>query len=328
MNHSEALPIHVKIVVALDVLPVALTIIGNSMFLVTLLKSRSLHTPSNFLLGMLCCSDLLVGVVVQPLFLINTQSTGQCYPFDITSSIYYYCYVICCGCSLFLASLLSIDRYIAICHPFKYYTIVNIKNYGWIIGVLFLTWTAISATIFLSMYYLWMGFMIIEILVIVVILISYARIYSVLSKVKRTVQNIGVIEGVAASSLQKQKRERDKTCTIAVILGFLLVSYSVELGRSLAFLLKRKENCDEFHLTLIIDIWTDLFVLANSFVNPIVYGVRSNEIRKAALKIFRPQRRSITPAGPEKSATIANIYKESHPVNASETSPVRTTCNN
>ena len=282
--------IHITIVVLIDVISLILTLLSNAIFLITLLKSHSLHTPSNFLLGALCCCDFLVGIVVQPLFLTNMFSSHQCYPFNILAKVYYYTYILCCGFSLFLASLLSIDRYIAICHPYRYYTIVNINKYSVVIGIFLATLAASTSLIFIDIYHLWMGFFVIEVLVITVILVSYVKIYCVILNLKTTVPHtFGTFDGEKEAKLRKQRKEREKTFTIGVILGFLLASYFVEAGRSLDFLIKRQgNNCDTPTSTLILDMWTDVFVLANSCVNPIIYCVRSKEIRTAALRIFRP----------------------------------------
>ena len=53
----------------IDIFFTIMAIIGNSIFVITLIKKRSLHTPSNVLLGSLCFSDLIVAFIAQPIHL-------------------------------------------------------------------------------------------------------------------------------------------------------------------------------------------------------------------------------------------------------------------
>ena len=52
----------------LNLLLGVVTFVANSTILLTIKKNRDLHTPSFVLLGSLAASDLLVGLVCQPLF--------------------------------------------------------------------------------------------------------------------------------------------------------------------------------------------------------------------------------------------------------------------
>ena len=53
----------------LNARPMVISVIGNILMLVAVLRTSSIHSPSKFVLCSLTLSDLLVGVIVQPLYL-------------------------------------------------------------------------------------------------------------------------------------------------------------------------------------------------------------------------------------------------------------------
>ena len=114
------------LVQALDVLPIILTVVGNVVCLLTLLKTTSLHTPANVFIGALCLSDLFVGFVVQPLYISNKNAQMD-YDFSLVP-VEFCAYIIGTSCSFVIAMMISVDRYVAICHPFYYTRTANCKT--------------------------------------------------------------------------------------------------------------------------------------------------------------------------------------------------------
>ena len=55
----------------LNLLLGVVTFVANSSILLAIKKTRDLHTPSFVLLGSLAASDLLVGLICQPLFVAS-----------------------------------------------------------------------------------------------------------------------------------------------------------------------------------------------------------------------------------------------------------------
>ena len=118
---SEKLTIGIAWFVAALSIVAILTVTLNAVFLVAILKKRLLSTPSNFLLGVLCCNDLLTGFIALPLYLIGASKrrTWLFFEGDILrwGSLFTHVFQ---GFSFQLLALVSLDRYFAICHPVKY----------------------------------------------------------------------------------------------------------------------------------------------------------------------------------------------------------------
>ncbi|XP_061072446.1 trace amine-associated receptor 13c-like [Conger conger] len=98
---------------------VTLTVCGNLLVIISICHFKQLQTPTNFLLLSLAMSDLLVGVIVMPLYftmLIDRQrcfSTVYCTIFHVTA--FYLTFV-----SIYNVALIAVDRCFAICYPFQY----------------------------------------------------------------------------------------------------------------------------------------------------------------------------------------------------------------
>ena len=117
------------------------------------------------------------------------------------------------------------------------------------------------------------------------IVFSYVNIYRVIARQKRSVHAIGTIQGQEIADVSDRKKEKDKAFTIAIILGLFLVCYFPVLGLSLYTVLVDYEVCPTEKI-FVTYLWVNLLVLVNSSINPIVYFLRSKDIRKAAKRVF------------------------------------------
>ena len=116
--------------VAVDILLSITAFVGNSLILVSLYKESSLHPPSKLLYRCLATTDLLVGLVAQPLNALYWMSVVQehwslCrYAFDAANIT---------ACVLLLVSLMtmtaiSVDRLLALMLGLRYKQIVTLKR--------------------------------------------------------------------------------------------------------------------------------------------------------------------------------------------------------
>ena len=91
-----------------------------------------------------------------------------------------------------------------------------------------------------------------------------------------------------ASSRRRSRRsirERSRTHTVTIILAVFIVCYVPYAVHSIRLVLFYTGKSD---YNRVLAIWANYFVLLNSCLNPLIYGARSHEMRRAAVRIFMP----------------------------------------
>ena len=281
----------IEIFLALDVAPAIATILGNSLFLLTLIRTASLHRPSNVLLGALCISDLMVGFIARPLFILSLvrrlMEDIMSTDLKTVSELSFY---LCCGFSFNLAIQITIDRYVAICHPFTYRQLATCKKYivscilSLFVWVIFISFRANEHLKNLMSH----NRIVICIIscCVVIILMCYTRIIIVMLKQRTTVLSIGTIDGQVVRALQHQKKERAKTYMIVLVIGFFLLSY-IPMVVFLVYLAAIQGGCHRDNGLFVAHTWTNFLVLFNSCINPIIYCAKCTEIRHACKRLLK-----------------------------------------
>ncbi len=242
------------------------------------------------LLGGLCISDILVGLVVQPIFLLDINQKHRCAITNRISLALKVTIALCCGWSFLFILLITLDRFAAIHYPFRYGAVATAKT-NMIIGA--------SAAVFWAMFsvvtnainykYFLYGYMVTGTSAALSIVICYACISRVILKHRRKVTTLGTISGESASGenttqVQNQKKEQDQTRAVAAILALFLVCFMPPFGLTLYNLIYQPNLDEKARNRLTVVPWIDLFILINSCLNPVVYYIRCEAIRKAVLK--------------------------------------------
>lgn len=152
---------------------------GNVLILLALWRTSSLHSPSKLLLRCLATTDVSVGLISQPLFVIHVASVINkrwkiCF---ISELSVYISSAALCGISVLTLTAISVDRLLALQLKIRYRELVTVQRV-WI--VIIIIWIVSFANAFL---YLWNPFIClsgccIEIVVAVSITtLSYSKIY-------------------------------------------------------------------------------------------------------------------------------------------------------
>ena len=300
---------------AIDSILTVLTIIGNGAFIITLAKKKCLQTPSNILLGALSLSDLLIGLIVQPLWLtefaytISGERSGVVETiFDIKHVTTWFCVLLsflCIVCS-------TLDRYVAICFPFFYHARVTRKSHLILacaclistICIFGLLWAINSASPAVSRY------IFIACMACSLVITAYCnfRIYLVLRRLNRQAQSRSVCSGDQSPHRTEARKanERNNAIIVAIITVVLFTCYLpfiirtiLEHENMLKGLSKRASRQSK--------LWTHFLVLLNSLVNPVVYYARMKSFRKAAWEVFCNKKSAVRIDPQNASTTAANI---------------------
>ena len=255
-------------------------VLSNIVVLTTICKAKELRVPANILLCSLALTDLLVGLVTQPLFVawrVMLHFPSTICRSELLHSLYEAFLYVCTGGSFLCLAYLSTDRFMAVSKPLHYRALVTTGKAArnmiivWIVWIVFivLRYTGIdeeSNGIITSI--------VAAILVIYLLAIQIALMVSI----KRN--SIHSLHAEGNSAIAAYKKEKRSAVTIVYIflalLVFLLPAVVVQivLGFTSANQSKTEMN---FAISAI---------LINSSANPLIYFWRSREMRKAARRIF------------------------------------------
>lgn len=259
--------------------PLALTsIIANTVVLVAILSTPSLRSSSAIVfLCSLALSDLLVGFVVQPLFmakeLVNYADISL---LKRATNIFA---TFLCGVSLFTSTAISFDRYLALRHHMRYLILVTTKQ---------AIYTSRSLWIFcilLSFNGLWdkrlYSFGIAASILICVLIssFSYVRIqFSFVRKHRLQIQ----AQQQRAESFNSEHHVRMKRLVKSVINTFLfficmIACYTPVLISSVLDAISSEQISRSW-------ILADTLAYMNSSINPFLYCWRLRELRIAVIK--------------------------------------------
>ncbi|XP_069326558.1 olfactory receptor 10N1-like [Eulemur rufifrons] len=100
------------------------TLLGNSLILIAIVSSSTLHTPMYFFLGLLSIFDMLFPSVTCPkmLFYLSGQSRVISFKGCATQLFFYHILGSTEGC---LYSVMAYDHFVAICQPLRYMLIMK-----------------------------------------------------------------------------------------------------------------------------------------------------------------------------------------------------------
>ncbi|KAM3926751.1 olfactory receptor 1468-like [Leptodactylus fuscus] len=119
------------------------TVCGNLLIIVVVSSSRSLHSPMYFFLTQLSFSDILLSTTIVPNMLCVVLYDGSSVSF-IGCLIQFYFFTASESLECLLLTVMSYDRYQAICHPLHYQSIIN---FPFCVKIILLVWLLILIVI-------------------------------------------------------------------------------------------------------------------------------------------------------------------------------------
>ncbi|XP_020606206.1 octopamine receptor beta-1R-like [Orbicella faveolata] len=263
-----------------------LAILGNCVIIATFYRSESLRTPSNLLLLGLSFCDLFVGLVTQPLFVAETAlvaaNSGVACTFKDLYVIFLFLFS---SASMLHVCLISVERSIAIVHPFKHHRFITKKKVLVVFLVFWISWALL--TIFTRrehggglIGYSRMAFVIFSALVVLVINIRLwieARRHSALIRlVENSLQSYPPSESSENTGVRgNTARDTKAAKTIVLIIGIMILC---NLALIATFTARKFYNVRGRVVTL---LWfaANTIVLLTSALNPVIYFWRRREFR-------------------------------------------------
>jgi len=259
---------------------------GNGIVLMTIWKSRSLHSPSNTLLFGLALTDFSVGTFIQPMEVAKclfSLLTKEGSPKELNSA-FDVLSVILSGASLVIVTFISIDRYLMFYLHMRYQMIVTTKKvivfiaFGFLTaGLLGLVWTLDRSKAYycvvISLFSI--GFSI--------IVLMYFKIFRIVRRHQTQIKT-----QTRMSSQRKNTSHRFLALSTKSAVNTFYICFFL-------FLFCFPYNC----ISIVIQVtgWSvnkyivlqlaGTVVFMNSSLNPLVYLWRVVEIRKAVQRLLR-----------------------------------------
>ena len=280
---SEEMFINHIFVIVFNSILIFPTILLNAVSIIPILKSSQLNSkPCYFIILLQSMIDLGVGVLAIPLFLLYLASdvggVSNCF-------ITHYAFravLVPIGLSSITLSALTMDRYIAILHPYAYTTYVTRKKLLIYVGCgaaaeFSVITLSLAVQGFLEMYST-----VKVMFVFFLIAFAYTRIYLVVKKLARSrnkPHDASSEENLTRIKLFLREIKQAKSCFIVIICFFVLDFFPTVIV--LPFLAALPG-----YVQRAILVWIITLALLNSSVNSVIFFWTRTMLRKEAVKML------------------------------------------
>ena len=279
MANVEALSTSKYIIIVVNAFTAFTAIVFNSLTIQAIRKTPSLPKPLKTLLLSLAVSDVAVGLIAQPFFIVNLNIFFKTFP-----KMLWVIQLALANASFLGIVALSLDRFLAVHLHLRYQELVTHKR---ILG------QAISAWVFsalLPLFYVWIDeikkliniTIIIWSLCFIFITVISVRLYFAVRHHANQIQALQVQQAAQNGDLANASRLRKSAVSIFYV-------YFVFLACYLPFyctLLARKIYKD-FLIATNLFYFSQTLMFINSSLNPVIYCWRMRDIRRSIKDILR-----------------------------------------
>lgn len=271
--------------VAVDAITCPFVILLNILVMVAVKTKRQLRSKSNLSLACLATTDLVVGLVVQPLQIVHSSLILKGETAIICSGLAKTTVAITIRCviaSLNHFVLLSGERYLAIKHSFAYENLVTE------VRIIIASGLAWAAAIILPLEDFWptniqlVAKLVVRVIPLIFVSLAFYFNVSVCKEVRRNEKQI--IANQVSLEVKKKLLKNKKAfyCMITVLLTIFLCYFPAIISFIIMTVLDGIPN-DVKHIMLHL---VTLFPVLNSLFNPLIYAVRINYFRVAFIQLL------------------------------------------
>ena len=258
---------------------------GNILILAALQEDcRRLHSPSKLLFRSLASTDLAVGLISQPCFvmyliLIVRKRLSIC---QITESVVQISSAILCGISIFTLTAVSVDRLLALLLGLRYRQIVTIARVRGIIVTSWLVFPSVAMLFFWNIHIFIITLCVNILLCLAASTSCYMKIYFTL-RYRQTRVSEQSRPGRMNNSRRAHLAAYNKTVSNSFWIYFTLISFYLPFA---IVQVVRTAHGRSTSIVIAEGITTSLVYL-NSSLNPVIYFWRIREVRQAVKTTIR-----------------------------------------
>lgn len=275
-NENSGLETVVIVNCALNAPLIIVAIIGNLLVLVSILRAYSLFSPSITLLCSLAMSDLLVGLVLQPLYIANAMTGNSPLKQALNTTVF-----ALCGVSLLTMAVISVDRFLALHYHMRYpnlmtrhraiYTTVTLWIFVFMLS--FLNFWTINA------YYLTSAASIL--ICLLVSTVYYIKIYCIVKQHQLQIHTRQKAVETNTTDINQTMLRSTKNAKNTFIYHIVMILSYTPVFVAMAILFISPSHWNKGW------ILADTVVFMNSSINPFLYCWRLRELRTAVVKTVR-----------------------------------------
>ncbi|XP_062992641.1 olfactory receptor 5AP2-like [Elgaria multicarinata webbii] len=263
------------------------TLAGNILIVMLVIADKHLHTPMYFFLGNFSCLETCYSSTILPKTLVNLLTGNRSIPFHLCF-VQHYFFASLGATECYLLSVMSYDRYLAICRPLHYASRMNGKFCVLLVGGSFLSgFLAISVTIILVSRLTFCGpneinhffcdvFPLIELscsdthlLRILIFLVS--SVFTIPPFLLTLISYGCIITAILKISSTSGQQKAFSTCSshlivVTIFYGTITMVYIFPTTDTLKDLNK---------------VFSVFYAVLTPMINPLVYSLRNKEVKKA-----------------------------------------------
>ena len=261
--------------------PLMLTsIIGNALVLAAILRTPSLRSASNVFLCSLALSDLLVGLIVQPVYIVASfqfvPDSPLMFTYHVTTSFV-------CGVSLGTMTAISVDRFLALHYHMQYPNLITTKRAEYASAAIWFISIVLTCVRVLDKKSYFLTIAVGIVICLLVSSLSYIRIYRIVRRhqLQINVQQQAVQISNAEHNLNSVQKTKGAINAFIYFI-FMILCYSPMFIFTLVY-----ANFPSMRLLKVWWILVNAVTFMNSTINPLLYCRRSYELRTAILKLLR-----------------------------------------
>ena len=253
---------------------ILIAIIGNTLVLAAISRTPQLRSPSAILLCSLAISDLLVGFVVQPLY-IATELTENDFLYKVVN-ILSFC---ACGVSLATMTAISVDRFLALHYHMRYPNLMTAYRAIFASVTLWIVVFVVSFSTFWKENAYYFSAAVSIVICLLVSISCYIRIYKIVRhhQLQIHAQRQAVESTEASQNMERSIKRAMDTFVFFVVLCLCYVPLFIAM---VMFGISHIQLNNTWN-------FTDTIAYMNSSINPLLYCWRLRELRVAVWKIVR-----------------------------------------
>ena len=253
-----------------------ISVMGNLLVFVSILRTPSLRSPSITLLCSLAASDFLVGIIVQPLYIASELIKNSSLKQTMDAMAF-----ALCGVSLLTMTTISLDRFLALHYHMRYPNLMTTNRAAYASATLWFT------SFFLGFLTVWKmkayHFTVLIIIAICVLVstVCYIKIYCIVKQHQLQIhaQQKAVETNTTDINQTMLRSTKNAKNTFIYYIVMILCYTPVFVAMAILFISPSHWNKGW--------ILADTVVFMNSSINPFLYCWRLRELRTAVVKTVR-----------------------------------------